>query len=393
MRSGLRTFGDIAEFRNGVNFLVDDQGEVAKIIGVGDFKDRTEISAFDQLSEIRLRSTLSPDDQLQDGDLLFVRSNGSKNLVGRCVVIKNPPAGVTFSGFTIRARLDRSAVLPDYIALIFQGGGLNRQLGLSGGGNGNISNLNQTMLSSMNLGLPSIELQRNIVDTASLWNAAIEKTERLIAAKDRRLNFLRENTLQHPKQSKKVKLNTVTREATARNGQRFGRDAIMAVTKLVGMRPMREDTVAASTERYKVVKPRAFAYNPMRLNIGSIAMSLFEEDVLVSPDYVVFECDESRLMPRYLNHLRFSSQWRNYFDTAGNGSVRVRIYYDDLGAFTFYLPPLEVQKRVVNVLDAAMLELEKLRRYSDALQKQKRGLMQKLLTCQWRIKMPETETA
>jgi type I restriction enzyme, S subunit len=45
------------------------------------------------------------------------------------------------------------------------------------------------------------------------------------------------------------------------------------------------------------------------------------------------------------------------------------------------------------VLDAAMLELEKLRRYSEALQKQKRGLMQKLLTGQWRIKTPDTEAA
>ena len=167
----------------------------------------------------------------------------------------------------------------------------------------------------------------------------------------------------------------------------------MAVTKLVGMRPMKEETIAASIERYKVVKPRAFAYNPMRLNIGSIVMSLFEGDVLVSPDYVVFECDESRLLPGYLNHLRFSGQWRNYFETAGNGSVRVRIYYDDLGAFTFNLPPLETQRRVINVLDAATLEIEKLRQYRDALQKQKRGLMQKLLTGQWRIKTPNTEAA
>jgi hypothetical protein len=124
-----------------------------------------------------------------------------------------------------------------------------------------------------------------------------------------------------------IKLHEVTQELIARNGTSLGRDAIMAVTKQVGMRPMREETIAANIERYKVVPPNAFAYNPMRLNIGSIAISPFDRDVLVSPDYVVFACDDSKLLPSYLQHLRHSHKWKSHFELAGNGSVRVRIYY------------------------------------------------------------------
>jgi len=105
----------------------------------------------------------------------------------------------------------------------------------------------------------------------------------------------------------------------------------------------------------------------------------------VSPDCVVVECDETRLLPSYLNHLRFTRHWTNYFETAGNGRVRARIYYDDLGVFTFGLQPLDVQQRIVRALDAVAPETETLRRYSDALKTQKRGLMQKLLTGQWRV--------
>jgi hypothetical protein len=68
-------------------------------------------------------------------------------------------------------------------------------------------------------------------------------------------------------------------------------------------------------------------------------MSPFDRDVLVSPDYVVVECDDSKLLPSYLQHLRHSHKWRRHFELAGNGSVRARIYYDDLGRFTFLLPP------------------------------------------------------
>lgn len=241
--------------------------------------------------------------------------------------------------------------------------------------------------------VPSIPVdqQHDAARTLAVWNSAIGTTGRLIVAKSRLLSDLREDLVRKPVGSKRTKLHAVTRESTERNGTRFGRDVIMAVTKQFGMRPMREETIAASIERYKLVHPKGFAYNPMRLNIGSIAMSPFATDVLVSPDYVVFECDESRLLPGYLNHLRFSRHWTNYFESAGNGSVRVRIYYDDLGAFAFNLPPLDEQRRIVQALDACALEIAKLTEYRESLKTQKRGLMQKLLTGQWRIKVEEAE--
>ncbi len=239
--------------------------------------------------------------------------------------------------------------------------------------------------------LPSRIEQEYLAELFRNWDTAIEKTVQLIAAKSQRLSFLREHRLTKPKQSRRVKLNSVTHESTARNGKRLGRDAIMAVTKLIGMRPMREETIAAAISRYKVVKPNAFAYNPMRLNIGSIAMSSFNNDILVSPDYVVFECDDSKLLPGYLNHLRRTRLWATYFEAAGSGGVRIRIYYDDLGAFAFPLPPLAEQARDLAVFDAGVVEIETLERYLAALHKQKRGLMQKLLTGQWRISIPATK--
>lgn len=204
---------------------------------------------------------------------------------------------------------------------------------------------------------------------------------------------LRDHLLRKPERATPVKLGDVTQELTVRNGTSLRREAIMAVTKQAGMRPMREETIAASIERYKRVPPRAFAYNPMRLNIGSIAISPFDRDVLVSPDYVVFTCNDSKLLPAYLHHLRHSQKWRNHFELAGNGSVRVRIYYDDLGTFTFLLPPIDAQARLVRLLDIASHEITLLKRHADALRAQKRGLMQKLLTGQGRLPLPKVENA
>ena len=258
---------------------------------------------------------------------------------------------------------------------------------------GSQENLNAGLIREIAFPLPGEADQIVIAKLLTDWDAAIEKTEQLIAAENLYLGWLREHSLARPKVAVRTKLKSVTRESTARNGKRLGRDAIMAVTKSVGMRPMREETIATAIDRYKLVKPKAFAYNPMRLNIGSIAMSSFDRDVLVSPDYVVFECDESKLLPGYLEHLRHTRLWGRHFEAAGSGGVRIRIYYDDLGAFAFPLPPLAQQLRVLAALDAAKAEIDILESYLAALQQQKRGLMQKLLTGQWRVKLRETEAA
>ncbi len=259
------------------------------------------------------------------------------------------------------------------------------------GTSNSMKNISKSAVLGLGILIPPLLEQQRIAKLFSIWDVAIEKTEQLIAAKSQRLSFLREHHLTMSKKSSRVKLKAATHESTARNGKRLGRNAIMAVTKQIGMRPMREETIAAAIERYKVVRPKAFAYNPMRLNIGSIAMSSFDNDVLVSPDYVVFECDEAKLLPGYLNHLRRTQLWASHFEAAGSGGVRIRIYYDDLGAFAFPLPPVIEQARVLTVLDAGVTEIETLERYLAALKKQKRGLMQKLLTGQWRMKLPSYE--
>lgn len=238
--------------------------------------------------------------------------------------------------------------------------------------------------------VPIIPIKQQIeaVQVLNSWNNAIQTIEQLIQAKELHLAHSRDSLLRKPHQSLRTNLGSVTQELTKRNGGTLGRQAIMAVTKQVGMRPMREETIAANTDRYKLVPPRAFAYNPMRLNIGSIAMSAFKHEVLVSPDYVVFSCEESKLLPAYLHHLRFSRSWKKHFELAGNGGVRVRIYYEYLGTFSFELPSIAVQMRIVDFLDAAAKEISLLNEQAEELRIQKRGLMQKLLTGQWCHSVP-----
>ncbi|MCU0736409.1 MAG: hypothetical protein MUF20_12985, partial [Methylotetracoccus sp.] len=110
-------------------------------------------------------------------------------------------------------------------------------------------------------------------------------------------------------------------------------------------------------------------------------------EVLVSPDYVVFECGPE-LDPDYLNHFRRGHVWDSYVRRSGDGSVRVRIYFDHLSRMPIRLPAIEEQRRIARVLNAANAELCLLERKLDALKQQKRGLMQQLLTGE--VRVPES---
>jgi type I restriction enzyme S subunit len=82
-----------------------------------------------------------------------------------------------------------------------------------------------------------------------------------------------------------------------------------------------------------------------------------------------------------------SHQWTQFAEDAGTGSVRLRTRFSDLATLKIALPPIEEQRRIAEILNACDRELDLLRRQLAAFKRQKRGLMQKLLTGQIRVRV------
>lgn len=240
---------------------------------------------------------------------------------------------------------------------------------------------------------PSIGEQRKIAEVLGTWDEAIGKLSALREAKETRLFGMREalvfGSLRiRPKGANwpARRIAEVTHEITSRNGDlALGRNLVMGVTNKQGIVPMREQTVAGDISRYKHLPPLAFAYNPMRINVGSIAMNEASETVLVSPDYVVFGCNPDGIEPDFLDHLRKTPWWAHYINSGGSGSVRQRTYYADLAALRLPLPDIDEQREIVAILNAAKADLSSTEKMIEAVKLQKRGLMQKLLTGEWRV--------
>lgn len=249
-----------------------------------------------------------------------------------------------------------------------------------------IKTIGLPLFKRLTIDFPPLPEQRKIAEILRTWDEAIEKLEALRAAKERRLHSLREKLTYVDADGEPIRLGDVTEEVTKRNSDgRLGREVVMGVTNSRGIVPMREQTIAEDIRRYKLVPHQAFAYNPMRINVGSIAMNEADDEILVSPDYVVFACLRGRLSPDFLDHLRNTKWWSHYINSGGSGSVRQRTYYSDLAAMKVPLPDFEQQHRIANVLSTARRDVEATSREIEALTRQKRGLMQKLLTGEWRV--------
>lgn len=320
-------------------------------------------------------------------DLLFVRSGAP----GTACVVPKEFAGCNCID-VVFTRPDRSQVLPEYLAS-YTNSDVGKQHVLGNKGGLALQLFNVGAYKEMLVLLPPLPEQRKITEILRTWDDALEKLGTLRAAKDERLGALRyamlfgELRLNDERRNwAPTRLAAVTHELTGRNGtNELGRDFVMGVTKTQGVVPMREQTIASDISRYKRLPPRAFAYNPMRINDGSIAMNERDEEVLVSPEYVVFVCNAEGLDPDYLDHLRKTSWWAHYINSGGSGSVRQRTYYNDLAALKLPLPELDEQKVIASVLNTARDDLAATEREIEAVTLQKRGLMQKLLTGEWRV--------
>ena len=151
--------GFISQMKNGLNFTDTLEGIRVKFLGVGDFKQYFFLDNEEQFSTVITESDISEDYYLKDGDIVFVRSNGSKELVGRAVMVNNISFPLTYSGFCIRFRNIRPDIIDSrFLLYYFRSPNFRKQLEKYSQGS-NISNMNQDLLSRMSFTIPSMEYQ------------------------------------------------------------------------------------------------------------------------------------------------------------------------------------------------------------------------------------------
>lgn len=152
---------DMGQCKNGMNFHYDDKGIEINCLGVGDFKNLSVIDNTEELPTVSLNEMPSEEYLLKDDDIVFVRSNGNKALVGRSLAVYPGDVPTTFSGFCIRYRKYDNEIIVPYLLRVLKTDSMRVKMA---GRGANIQNLNQQILGTLVIPVPPIELQEQFAN-------------------------------------------------------------------------------------------------------------------------------------------------------------------------------------------------------------------------------------
>lgn len=230
--------------------------------------------------------------------------------------------------------------------------------------------LNKAALQEIPIVLPPPEEQGAINNLFREWNTAIQRTEQLIAAKERHYSHELSRLIsrgQHPH----AHVGAFAEEISTRN------------------RGSKWRTVALSDIADRIQRQSDGGDYPL-LTISSASGFIKQED-----RYSRYMAGESAKTYTLLragefsynkgNSKRYKPQLRALVKTGVRNNGLLNIRPDEFMRTKVPLPPIEQQLRIANYLDAASAEIDLLKQQLAALRTQKRGLMQKLLTGQWRL--------
>lgn len=333
--------------------------------------------------------------QLRKGDILLNRTN-SPDLVGKVGIVRADSDAV-FASYLLRLKVDTRTADPEFVNYWLNLNIAQRALKRLSTRGVSQANINPTEFRKYcPLPLTDLTTQRKIAGILRTWDEAIEKLEALRTSKANRFAGLVQELLgrggDFPAQWELRPLSELTNRVRRQNGG--GDHPVMTISAKSGFLMQADkfnrDMAGRSVERYTLLKEGEFAYNKGNSKTAPYGciFQLERPTALVPFVYYCFAL-EPGLDPDFYAHLFAAGALNHQLSRLINSGVRndglLNLYADDFFSCQVPVPPLDEQKRIAEILSTAKRELSLIDDEIEAVERQKRGLMQKLLTGEWRV--------
>ncbi len=279
-------------------------------------------------------------------------------------------------------------------------------------GQTSISHFTCEQLLKFPLALPPLPEQKKIAEILSTWDEAIKQTRKLIDTKKRRKKAFMQQLLtgkkrlpgfaksQHrksyrffdlPEDWKCPPIREIAEEYSERNANSDD-FTVLSCSKHLGFVESSEyfgkQVFSDDRSNYKIIRRGCFGFPSNHIEEGSIGLLLTHDIGLVSPIYTVFRCDGS-VIPEYLYALFKTDTFRHIFAVSTNASVdrRGSLRWKEFSMIRVPQPSIGEQRAIADALKTVNEEIIQHEKKLAVLEKQKRGLMQKLLTGEMRVKI------
>ena len=252
--------------------------------------------------------------------------------------------------------------------------------------------LNQANLSAISIILPPLNLQEQIVDFISMFDNKIELNQRINDNLEQQAQALFKSWFVNFEPFKKGKfidselgmipegwqveeLGNITNSITEKVGKRTDVKVLSPVNTgdlLLSEEYFTKQVYSKNLAKYIMVAPNDFAYNPARINIGSIGMNTFDFSGCVSPVYVVFRCEKE--YHHFFNIFKATKNFKEEVNTRAIGGVRQTLSYKDFSLIKIVYPPKEaveqfnkIYSHIMTLIKKNVLENKRLHQTRDTL--------------------------
>jgi type I restriction enzyme S subunit len=276
-----------------------------------------------------------------------------------------------------------------------------------------IKTIGLPLFKRLTIDFPPLPEQRKIAEILRTWDEAIEKLEALRAAKLRRHRALTHSLVFGTRQLDRFRttdevtahrwftlpatwgikpIGKLAREISERNGDGEQHE-VLSCSKYDGfvrsLEYFKKQVFSADLSGYKKIWRGDFGFPSNHVEEGSIGLQNLTDVGVVSPIYTVFRFASERVDADYAFAVLKTGLYRHIFEVSTSASVdrRGSLRWSEFSKLPFPLPPLAEQRAIAEVLRTAHTDLDALSTEIEALTRQKRGLMQKLLTGEWRVKV------
>ena len=368
---------DYFEFKNGLNPEAKRFGLGTKFISVMDILNNRYIT-YDKV----IASVLPKDDDLKEfgvnyGDILFQRSSETLEDVGRANVYLDDKTAL-FGGFVIRGKKIGN-YNPLFFRYLLSSPNARKSIIVKGAGAQHF-NISQDGLSKVLLNVPSIQEQEKISQFINYIDERIDTQSKIIEDLKKLKVAIIENVFED--KCCNYKIGDIIRQVSNRNKSNNVLNVLSVSNKLgfVEQSEQFEDRTVASEDitKYKIVRTNDFAYNPARINVGSIArLKQQHESGIVSPMYICFHTKKD-VLPEYLEIFFHTQFFKHEMYKRLEGSVRLCLSYEGLTNIPIFIPGIPVQLEISKRIFVFERKIATEECYLNALEQQKQYLLQQM---------------
>ena len=315
----------------------------------------------------------------KEGDVAFADASEDTNDVAKAIEFVNLNNHKTICGLhTIHGRDNKHLTVLGYKGYAFASPLFHNQIRRIAQGT-KIYSISSKNFAECYIGIPSKDEQSKIARLLALIDSRIATQNKIIEDLKKLKVAIIENVFKD--RCCNHKISDIITQVSIRNKSNNVPNVLSVSNKLgfVEQSEQFEDRTVASEDvrNYKIVRKNDFAYNPARINVGSIARLKQQESGIVSPMYICFHTKRF-VLPEYLEIFFYTQYFKHEMFKRLEGSVRLCLSYEGLSNIPIFIPDIPIQLEISKRILALERKIETEECYLNALEQQKQYLLQQM---------------